>query len=193
MRYILASASERRKELLSRLVNDFDIIISNFEEDKVEFKGDIESYVISLSKGKALDVASRNIDNAIIIAADTIVSIDNKILGKPKDFDDASRMLNLLNNKTHNVYTGFAVINTSDNSVITDFEKSDVTFKNLTQKEIDDYIRTCDPLDKAGSYSIQGIASSFIEKLDGDYNNVVGLPIYKLSKYLYNSLNGKGA
>ena len=79
-----------------------------------------------------------------------------------------------------------------NNTVITDYEKTDVTFKKITEKEITDYVNTNDPMDKAGSYSIQGIASSFVEFLDGDYNNVVGLPIYKLSKYLYNSFNRKG-
>lgn len=191
MKIILASASPRRKSLMEVLGLDFDIIVSDCEE-KIDSNLNIEDIVMSLALQKAEAVAASVEEDSLVIGADTVVYCDGEILGKPKDFDDASRMLNLLNNKTHNVYTGFAVINTSDNSVITDFEKSDVTFKNLTQNEIDDYIRTCDPLDKAGSYSIQGIASSFIDKLEGDYNNVVGLPIYKLSKYLYNSLNGKG-
>ena len=102
-------------------------------------------------------------------------------------------MLKLLSGKTHSVYTGFTIINTSDNTTVTDYEKTNVKFKELTEKEIIDYVNTKDPLDKAGAYSIQGIASSFVEKLDGDYNNVVGLPIYKLSKYLYNTFNIKGA
>ena len=110
MRYILASASERRKELLSRLVDNFDIIVSDFEEDKIEFKGDIESYVISLSEGKALNVVSKNTDDAIIIAADTIVSINNKILGKPNDKEDAYDLLKLLSDNLHRVYSAVTVI-----------------------------------------------------------------------------------
>lgn len=184
MRYILASASERRKELLSRLVNDFDIIISNFEEDKVEFKGDIESYVISLSKGKALDVASKNIDNAIIIAADTIVSIDNKILGKPKDKEDAYNMLKLLSNNIHRVYSAVTVMNTSTNKIESKCIYTEVYFSNLTDEEIWSYINTGECDDKAGAYGIQGFGGVFVEKINGCYYNVVGLPLNLLKKML---------
>ena len=192
MKIILASASPRRKSLMEVLGVDFEIKISECEEiiDKTK---NVEEIVMSLSLQKAQAVAKDSDSNSLVIGADTIVSYKNEILGKPENYDDAVRMLKLLSGKTHSVYTGFTIINTSDNTVITDYEKSDVTFKNLPEQEIDDYVNTGEPMDKAGAYSIQGIASSFVESLSGDYNNVVGLPIYKLSKYLYNSFNIKGA
>lgn len=192
MKIILASASPRRKSLMDVLDLDFEIKISDCEEI-IDTSCNVEEIVMSLSLQKAQAVAKNVGNDCLVIGADTVVYYDGEILGKPKDIEDAVRMLKLLRGKTHSVYTGFTVINTSDNTTITDYEKSDVTFRELSEKEIKEYVNTCNPLDKAGAYSIQGIASSFIEKLDGDYNNVVGLPIYKLSKYLYNSFNVKGA
>ena len=192
MKIILASASPRRKSLMEVLGVDFEIKISECEEI-IDKRKKVEEIVMSLSLQKAQAVAKDSDNNSLVIGADTIVSYKNEILGKPSNYDDAVRMLKLLSGKTHSVYTGFTIINTSDNAIITDYEKSDVTFKNLTEQEIDDYVNTGEPMDKAGAYSIQGIASSFVENLSGDYNNVVGLPIYKLSKYLYNSFNIKGA
>ena len=184
MKIILASASPRRKSLMDVLGLDFEIKVSDCEEH-IDKNQNVEDIVMSLSLQKANAVA-KNIDgDYLVIGADTVVAYNNEILGKPKDFDDAVRMLNLLSGKTHSVYTGFTIIHTSDNTIITDYEKSDVSFKTLATKEIIDYVNTGDPMDKAGAYSIQGIASSFVESLSGDYNNVVGLPIYKLSKYLY--------
>lgn len=192
MRIILASASPRRKSLMDVLGIDFEIKVSDCEE-KVDKTQNVEDIVMSLSLQKAEAVAMTTDSSCLVIGADTVVSYKNEILGKPKDKNDAVRMLKLLSGKTHSVYTGFTIIRTSDNTVITDYEKSDVTFKDLTEKEINDYVNTGDPMDKAGAYSIQGIASSFVNNLDGDYNNVVGLPIYKLSKYLYNTFSIKGA
>ena len=191
MEIILASASPRRKSLMNVLGLDFKIVVSDCEE-VIDDKSKVEDIVMSLSKQKAQDVAKKVGDDCIVIGADTVVSYQNEILGKPRDKADAVRMLKLLSGKTHSVYTGFTIIKTKDNQIITDYEKSDVTFKILTDEEITNYVNTNDPLDKAGAYSIQGIASSFVEFLDGDYNNVVGLPIYKLSKYLYNSFYIKG-
>lgn len=184
MKVLLASASPRRKSLMNVLGIDFEIKISNCEE-KVEKNQTVENIVMSLSLQKAEAVADGLNGEYVIIGADTVVSYEDEILGKPKDKDDAIRMLKLLSGKTHSVYTGFTIINTADNSIITDYEKSDVTFRKLTEKEIIEYVSANNPMDKAGAYSIQGTASSFVEKLDGDYNNVVGLPIFKLSKYLY--------
>lgn len=192
MKIILASASPRRKSLMEVLGLDFEIKISECEEI-IDKNKNVEEIVMSLSLQKAQAVAKDSDGNSLVIGADTIVSYQNEILGKPSSYDDAVRMLKLLSGKTHSVYTGFTIINTSDSTVITDYEKSDVTFKKLTEQEINDYVNTGEPMDKAGAYSIQGIASSFVENLSGDYNNVVGLPIYKLSKYLYNSFNIKGA
>lgn len=191
MKIILASASPRRKSLMDVLGLDFEIKVSDCEE-RINIKDNVSDIVMALSLQKARAVAEIIPEDGIIIGADTVVSYQNEILGKPKDSEDAVRMLKLLSGKTHSVYTGFTIIRTSDNFIVTDYEKSNVTFKELTDIEITDYVNTNDPLDKAGAYSIQGIASSFVEFLDGDYNNVVGLPIYKLSKYLYNSFNIKG-
>ncbi len=192
MKLILASASPRRKSLMDVLGLEFEIKISDCEEH-IDTNNSVENIVMSLSAQKAYAVAETLNNNCLVIGADTVVSYGNEILGKPQDVEDAIRMLKLLSGKTHSVYTGFTIINTSDNTTVTDYEKTNVKFKELTEKEIIDYVNTKDPLDKAGAYSIQGIASSFVEKLDGDYNNVVGLPIYKLSKYLYNTFNIKGA
>ncbi len=192
MKIILASASPRRKSLMDVLGLNFEIKVSDCEEN-IDVSHNVHDIVMSLSLQKAQSVAKITDESCIVIGADTVVSYGNEILGKPKDADDAIRTLKLLSGKTHSVYTGFTIIDTSDNKTVTDYEKTDVKFKELTEKEIIDYVNTNDPLDKAGSYSIQGIASSFVEKLDGDYNNVVGLPIYKLSKYLYNTFKIKGA
>ena len=194
MKLILASASPRRKNLMEVLGLDFEIKVSNCEEI-IDYSDKIENIVMSLAFQKAKDVA-KNSDSdkdCIIIGADTVVFCENEILGKPKDYDDAIRMLKLLSGNTHSVYTGFSIINTTDNSVVTDYEKTDVKFKKLSEEEIIEYVNTSKVTDKAGSYSIQGTASSFVSELIGDYNNVVGLPIYKLSKYLYNTFNIKGA
>lgn len=190
MKIILASASPRRKSLMEVLGLDFEIKVSDCEEI-IDNSQSVENIVMSLSAQKAQAVAKSINDNCIVIGADTVVCYNNEILGKPKNHDDAVRMLRLLSGKTHSVYTGFTIIHTSDNTVLTDFERSDVTFKELSDKEITDYVNTGDPMDKAGAYSIQGTASSFVEELVGDYNNVVGLPIYKLSKYLYNIKGAK--
>ena len=192
MKIILASASPRRKSLMDVLGLTYEVKISNCEE-KIDNSHNVQNIVMSLSLQKALSVSKTIDEKCIIIGADTVVSYGNEILGKPKSTTDAIKMLKLLSGKTHSVYTGFTIITTSDNIIVSDFEKTDVKFRKLSEKEIIEYVNTNDPLDKAGSYSIQGIASSFVEKLEGDYNNVVGLPIYKLSKYLYNTFKIKGA
>ncbi|MEE1042686.1 MAG: Maf family protein [Clostridia bacterium] len=187
MKIILASASPRRKSLMDVLGLDYEIKISDCEE-VIDKNSDVKDIVMSLSLQKACDVAKKCNGNYLVIGADTVVAYENEILGKPKDKNDAVRMLKILSGNTHSVYTGFTIVNTKDDTIITDYEKSDVKFRELTEDEIIEYVNTNDTMDKAGSYSIQGTASSFVEFLDGDYNNVVGLPIYKLSKYLYNSL-----
>ncbi|GAA0177359.1 Maf-like protein [Clostridium sediminicola] len=184
MKIILASASDRRKELLSRIIEDFDIIFSEFNEDSVDFKGDIGQYTIELAKGKALDVLEKAKDNSIIIGCDTIVAINNKLLGKPKDEDEALYMLRMLSGKTHQVYSGLAIINSSTKEIYTDYACTDITFSELSDRDILRYIKSGDPMDKAGAYGIQGIAGVFVEKINGCYYSVVGLPINKLNKLL---------
>lgn len=187
MKLILASSSPRRKALLKVLGLEFDVVVSDCDEN-IDFSS-VSNAVMELSKRKASAVASIVDKNSIIIGADTVVVYDNKVLGKPKDKADAVNMLKMLNGNTHQVYTGFTVINNFDGTTISDYDVSSVTFKKLTESEIVDYVNNNNILDKAGAYSIQGTASSFVEKLVGDYNNVVGLPIFKLSKYLYNKFD----
>ena len=184
MHYILASASPRRQELLTKIVDNFDVIVSNFDEDSVKFNGDVEDYVKTLAEGKGKDVASQAKKDSIIIAADTVVVIDGKILGKPKNADDAYNMLKLLSNKIHRVYSGIAVINTTNNIMKSEAVFTEVKFSELTHEEIINYINSKEPLDKAGAYGIQGLGALFVEKINGCYYNVVGLPLNLLNKII---------
>ena len=184
MHYILASASPRRQELLTKIVDNFDVIVSNFDEDSVKFNGDVEDYVKTLAEGKGKDVASQAKKDSIIIAADTVVVIDGKILGKPKNADDAYNMLKLLSNKIHRVYSGIAVINTTNNIMKSEAVFTEVKFSELTHEEIVNYINSKEPLDKAGAYGIQGLGALFVEKINGCYYNVVGLPLNLLNKIM---------
>lgn len=186
MKYILASASERRQELLNRILSDFDIVVSNFDEDSVKKGINIEEYVIEIAEGKAKDVAKNINKGAIIIAADTIVTLDNKILGKPNDENHAFEMLKLLSGRDHRVYSAVVVMNTHNGK----FEKqciyTEVKFSDITDEEIKEYIKTGEPLDKAGAYGIQGYGGVFVEKINGCYYNVVGLPLNILNKMIKN-------
>ncbi|WP_160678485.1 Maf-like protein [Clostridium sp. C8-1-8] len=184
MNYILASASDRRKELLSRLVKEYEVIPSSFDEDSVSFTGDVGDYVKELSLGKAEYIRKMLKKPSIIIAADTVVSLEYKVLGKPKDEGDAFRMLESLSGRTHQVYSGITVINTENGKLISDYVCTDVTFSILSKEEINEYINTREPMDKAGSYGIQGLGGVFVEKINGCYYNVVGLPLNKLKSIL---------
>lgn len=184
MRYVLASASERRKELLQRIVKDFDILVSNFDEEKVIYNKDIEAYVIELAYGKAKDVLSKVAEDSVIIAADTIVVHNGEILGKPKSPEDAFRMLKLLSGNVHRVYSAVVVINNLNKRIEKECLFTEVKFSELTEKEIMEYIKTGEPLDKAGAYGIQGLGGLFVEKINGCYYNVVGLPLNLLNKMI---------
>lgn len=184
MRVVLASASERRQELLKRLYNRFNIIVSDFDEDTVKFNGDPGEYVEELSYGKATNVAQNLDSHAIVIGADTIVVHNNNILLKPKDEKDAKRMLKELSDDIHYVYSGITVVNTYNGKIISESEVTKVKFSKLSESEIESYIKTREPMDKAGSYGIQGYGGVFVEKIDGCYYNVVGLPLNKLKKML---------
>ena len=184
MKIILASASERRKELLSKLVDNFSVIVSDFDEDSIEFQGDFGDYVIQLSRGKALAVASRITEEAVIIACDTIVALDGVVLGKPKDREEAISMLKRLSGRSHEVFSGLTVIDNRNQNLISDYLKTEVTFSKLTQEEIESYVDTGEPMDKAGAYGVQGYGGVFVEKINGCYYNVVGLPINNLRNIL---------
>lgn len=184
MKYVLASASERRQELLHRIIKDFDIKVSHFDEDTVLFNGNIEEYVINLAKGKALSTKNSLKEDAIIIAGDTVVVLDNEILGKPKNEEDAYRMLKELSGKTHRVYSGIVVINMYNNKTEEAALYTEVKISDLTDSEILNYIKTGEPLDKAGAYGIQGYGGVFVEGINGCYYNVVGLPLNLLNKMI---------
>lgn len=175
---ILASSSPRRKKLLEQLGLQFEIKTSNFEERK---EPNLDPYVLvkKQSRGKAKDVASQY-QNALIIAADTMVYCNGKCIGKPITEKNARSALKLLSGKKHSVITGFTIIDTLTNKTITKSVETIIFFKKLTLKEINDYIKTGEPLDKAGAYGIQEKGAIFVEKIKGDYFNVVGLPIFTL-------------
>jgi septum formation protein len=180
MEFILASASERRQELLKRIVKDFKIVISNFDENSVNFGGSCDEYVKMLALGKAEEVAGRVKDKNIIIGCDTIVYHNGKILGKPKDEKDAYNMLKSLSESSHKVYSGIAVVNTASSVIKMDSVCTEVFFSTLSEEQIIRYIASSEPMDKAGAYGIQGNGGIFVEKIHGCYYNVVGLPLNRL-------------
>ncbi len=181
---ILASASPRRKELLKLITNDFKIIPSNADEN-IPGEYTPEELTKELSRIKAIDVFNKIKNNTdIIISADTVVSINNKVLGKPKDEDDAFQTLKLLSGNVHSVYTGVTIIKGNYNETFS--VKTDVYFYPLTDDDIKAYINIGEFKDKAGSYGIQGFGGLFVEKIVGDYNNVVGLPVGELNLKLKN-------
>ncbi|KEH97595.1 Maf-like protein [Clostridium massiliodielmoense] len=182
MKVILASASERRQELLKRIVDDFEIIVSDFDESTVEFNGDFSSYVQKLAKGKANSVSNNIKEDAIVIGCDTIVAFDGKVLGKPEDEMQAFDMLKALSGNIHKVYSGIAVVDTKKNDIRTESVCTNVRFSTLTNEKIKKYISTKEPMDKAGAYGIQGFGGVFVEEINGDYYNVVGLPLNRLYK-----------
>ena len=179
---ILASSSPRRKELLKNLVSDFEIKVSNIDE-KIDRPLNVSEIPYELAYRKAKAIAITHYDD-IVIGSDTIVVFDNEVLEKPSDEKDAYRMLKLLNNRTHEVISGIAII--YQDKEIRYIEKSYVTFNNLTDKEILDYIATKDPMDKAGAYGIQNEYINLVKEFTGEYENIVGLPLIRLEKELKN-------
>lgn len=179
---ILASSSPRRKELLEKTGIVFEIIPSTYEEDMSIDLSPVELSIF-LSKQKAESVAENNPD-AVVIGADTFVVLGDKVLGKPHIKEKAKEMLSILSGKQHSVITGFTVIEKLANKSISQTVETKVYFKNLTDEEIKDYVDTGEPLDKAGAYAIQGIGKKLVEKIEGDYSNIVGLPIDNVMEIL---------
>lgn len=182
---ILASASPRRKEILSKLECDFEVRVSDCEEivrgaDPAEITKEL-----SLQKAEAVALSCGE-ERCIVIGADTVVSIDRKILGKPADEAEARKMLELLQGRTHQVVTGVSIIGRTkiDMKVKSFAVSTDVIVASMSEEEIEGYIQTEEPYDKAGGYGIQGAFSKFVVGIQGDYNNVVGLPIQKLYEEL---------
>ena len=184
MKVILASKSPRRVEILEKLVKEFNVIESKFDENTIDFNGDVEKYVKDLSKNKAIEVSERVTEPSIVIAADTVVFQDGKVLEKPGSEEDAYSMLSSLSGNTHKVYSGICLINTEDDTVMTDYDCTEVRFSELTHRQIRNYINSGEPMDKAGAYGIQGLGGAFVEGIKGCYYNVMGLPLNKLYKAL---------
>lgn len=177
---VLASSSPRRKTLLAQIGLKFEIDPSNYEEDMTL---DMKPVKLAefLSLGKAEDVAKRH-KNAVVISADTIVALDNEVFGKPHTPEKAKYMLQKMSGRAHSVITGFTIIDTETGKKISKSIETKVYFKKLSKEEIDAYIATGEPLDKGGGYAIQGLAALFVEKIEGDYFNVVGLPILAVTE-----------
>ena len=187
MNIILASASPRRKEILENTNVKFKIMASSIEELRLEGESPCQM-VMRLAFEKGIDIASRQ-KSDLVISADTIVVLDNTVLGKPKDEIEARKMITSLSGRTHQVITGISLINLDNNKKIIDYVISNVKFKNLSEEDINDYIRTKESLDKAGAYGIQGYGALLVEEIQGDYFNIVELPISRLSDLLKKYFN----
>lgn len=183
-RIILASKSPRRRELMELLKLPFEVIVSDIDE-QINYDNDLIREIESLSYHKAYAVYEDHQD-ALVIGSDTIVKIGNDVLGKPRSIEHARNMLKELSGRTHEVVTGVTII--CNGQVETFSSVAEVTFYPMTEEEIDEYLETNEPMDKAGSYAIQGDAAKFIRCINGDYYTIVGLPIaelyHRLKKYL---------
>ncbi len=176
-RLLLASASPRRREILENLGFEFEILPSNVDESEVPWNDPVESAKL-LAEIKGID-AQKTRPRKTIIAADTIVLCEGQVMGKPKSSEDAAEMLGTLSGRMHEVVTGIALIKLPNLRII-EAESTKVFFRKLSPEEISRYISTREPFDKAGAYAIQGYASAFIDRIEGDYFNVVGLPVARL-------------
>ena len=179
MNLILASQSPRRKELLGLFHIPFTVRVADIDETMDSSRAPY-SEVARVSRLKALAVPREPDD--VVIAADTIVVCEGKVLGKPHDADEAKQMLRLLSGRDHQVMTGMTVLRGDTAAVVT--EVTDLHFRDLTDKEIDAYVASGEPMDKAGAYGIQGGAALFCQRLEGDYYNVMGLPVCRLAQVL---------
>ena len=186
MKLILASASPRRAEVLRDAGFEFEVQPANVDESRLPNEA-VEAYVLRVATAKADAIAQANLSDgtpAIVIAADTVVLAGQEILPKPKDAEDARRMLRLLSASTHEVITGLFVIRAYDGISFTHVERTRVEFNRLSETDIDSYIQTKEPFDKAGAYGIQGIGGRFVRRIDGCYFNVMGLPLSRLWEIL---------
>lgn len=183
---LLASSSPRRRELIRFLQLPVEILVNDVDET-VEEGLTPAQIVETLSERKAsasLGAAKEENKDGILIGSDTIVVVDGMVLGKPQDQADAARMLGLLQGRSHQVYTGLCCIDTESGRTIISHTVNNVTFRAMNEKEIAGYIQTGEPMDKAGSYGVQGLGSIFIERIDGDFYSVMGLPLNLLYQLL---------
>jgi len=189
MKVILGSASPRRKDLLKEIFDEFEIMPSNFDEDSIKQDETRPGELVeTLSKCKGEEVFSRikSKDDFVIISSDTMVFCKDKLLGKPKDKEEAFEMLKMLENNMHTVYTGLFILIKQGEKIerVLTHSKTDVYFKKLSDEQILEYIEKENPLDQAGSYAIQKGAKEFVDRIEGNYNTVVGLDIEKLKEIL---------
>ncbi len=178
---VLASRSPRRAEILKAIGWPFEAVAANIDESRADSEAAVP-YVRRLAQTKAEKVA-KDLPSRLVLGADTVVVVDDEILGQPSDAEDARRMLKLLSGKWHDVLTAVALLRAGDNRSVVDHEKTRVRFAEMSIAEIDWYVATGEPMDKAGAYAVQGSAALFIEEIEGDYFNIVGLPVrlvYKL-------------
>ncbi len=181
---ILASQSPRRRDLLEQAGLEFSVIPSDLEENSIPLSTP-ESYVRCLAEAKAKDISQRYPDSWVI-GADTIVFIDNTMLGKPGSRPEARKMLRSLSGKTHQVLTGYCICCKATGRLFSETIKTDVSIKKLTELQIDWYINSGEPFDKAGAYAIQGIGTFLVKCIHGSYTNVVGLPVCEVLEFLIN-------
>jgi len=180
---ILASASPRRKELLKQLIGDnFLVYASSYEESPCPGMHP-EELLLKHSAEKARDVA-KYFNSGLVISADTSVLFNGKLLGKPKSFEEAEKMLKLLSGQRFLVITGLTVLDLDSGAEINELESTTVWMDEISNEQISAYLRTGEPLDKAGAFAVQGKGAAFVEKIEGDFFNVVGLPLFRLGKIL---------
>ncbi len=177
---ILASASPRRQQLLNQMGINFTVSPSKLDE-VMDHSLNATQVAVYLAKQKCTDISAQTKHGSIVIGADTIVAKDNKLLGKPRDAQEAFEMLKELNGNWHEVVTGVCVCRTSDMKLLSEYEVTRVKIARKSDEFLKAYISTCEPFDKAGAYGIQGYGSLLVERIEGDYFNVMGLPIYRLS------------
>lgn len=179
---ILASSSPRRKEIFSKLRLPFEVEVGDYEEDMTLPLSPAE-LAQTLSKGKAESVA-KNHSDAIVVAADTFIVFGNKVLGKPKTAEKAREMLRMLRGKENNIITGVTIIDTGAKTTLTFDEITKVFMRDMSDSEIEGYVKTGEPLDKAGAYALQELGAIFIEKIEGDFFNAMGLPLATVARKL---------
>ena len=186
---ILASASPRRRELLTQIGLNFEVVVSETEEKITSTEPARVVEELSAQKAEAVwnSTQLQETSDKIVIGADTVVACEGRILGKPKDTEDAVQMLTMLQDRAHEVYTGVTVVyeGNGEKKTLTFHEKTTVHFYPMTEAQIREYVATGDPSDKAGSYGIQGICARYIRGIEGDYNNVVGLPAGRVYQELH--------
>jgi len=192
MRLILASSSPRRRELLRNAGFDFDVQASNIIE-MIQPGEPPEEFARRAAREKAVQVAASSPQGSLVLGADTVVVIDGKTLGKPSDLDDATRMLRLLSGRTHQVHTGICLVRAPDKIAALEHATTLVTFRELDEEEIRDYLESGEPMGKAGAYAIQGLASRFVACISGCYFNVVGLPVALVYETLKPLLKAEGS